>query len=144
MLQGNFKLCDFPVHSVCFLQNFFFRSEHKFPFVLNHCAEFKKYSPSTFRDIFDRNVNFPIISRVQERYLRMREPGAIARARATYYILSSIVACIGRDSVTVFCGPGCARQETISSLLKLVRCFFFFITTLFGIYCPKGLDTNGT
>ena len=32
---------------------------------------------------------------LQDRYLRMRKPGALARARATYSILSLIVACIG-------------------------------------------------
>ena len=87
MLQRNFKLYDFPVHSVCFLHNFFFRSEQKVPSVLYHCAKFKKISPSTFRDIFGRNLNFPKISRVQDCYLLMRGPGAHARIHATYFIL---------------------------------------------------------
>ena len=56
---------------------------------------------------------------VQDRYLRMREPGALARALAIYS--NSIVACISRDSVAVFSGLGRARQETISSHLKQVR-----------------------
>ena len=67
MIQRNFKLCDFPVHSVCFLQNFFFRPEQKFLPVLYHCANFYKFSPSTFRDIFDRNINFAKFSSVQDR-----------------------------------------------------------------------------
>ena len=29
MFQRNFKLSNFPILSVCFLQNFFFQSEHK-------------------------------------------------------------------------------------------------------------------
>ena len=42
MFQRNFKLYDFPLHSVCFIQNFF-RSEQKFPSILYHCAKFKKF-----------------------------------------------------------------------------------------------------
>ena len=47
----------------------------------------------------DRNLNFAKFSRVQDRHLHLREPGALARARA-------------------ISGPGRARQETISSNLK--------------------------
>ena len=57
------------------------------------------------------------ISRVQDRYLRMREPGALARA--TYSILSLNVVCSGRDSVALFSGTGRARQKTISSHLNI-------------------------
>ena len=100
MIQRNSKLCDFPVHSVCFLQNFFFRSEEKFLSVLYHCAKFYKFSPSTFRVIFDRNINFAKFSRVTRSLnLHLREPGVLARTRA-------------------ISGPGRARQETISSHLK--------------------------
>ena len=100
MLQRNFKLCDFPIHSVCFLQNFFFRSEQKFLSVLYHCAKFYKFSPSTFKDIFDRNINFAKFSRVTRSLnLHLREPGVLAQARA-------------------ISGPGRARQETISSHLN--------------------------
>ena len=67
MIQINFKLCDFPVHSVSFLQNFFFPSEQKFLSVLYHCAKFYKFSTTTFRDICDRNMNFAKFSRVQDR-----------------------------------------------------------------------------
>ena len=102
MLQRNFKLCDFHIHSVCFLQNFFFRSEQKYPFVLYHCAKFYKFSPSTFKDIFDRNNNFAKFSRVTRSLnLHLREPGVLAQARA-------------------ISGPGRARQETISSHLKSI------------------------
>ena len=120
MLQRNFKLYDFPVHSVCFLHNFFFRSEQnrKFRPFFTTVTNLKKFSPSTFRDIFDRNLNFPNILRVQDCYLRMRKPGARARVHATYFILSLIFACISRDSVALFSGPGRARQETVSSHLK--------------------------
>ena len=48
----------------------------------------------------------------------MCKPGVLAQARATYSILSSVVACIGCDSVAVFSGPGYAHQETISSYLN--------------------------
>ena len=84
MFQRNCKSCDFSFQSVCFLQIFFFRSEQKFPSVLYHCAKSYKFSLSTFRDIFDRNLNFPKISRLQDRYLRVRKPSALAQARATY------------------------------------------------------------
>ena len=118
MFQRNFKLCDFPVHSVFFLQNFFFRSKQKFLSGLYHCAKFYKFSPSTFRDIFNRNLTFAKFSGVQDRYLHLREPGAFARAR----------------EIT---GPGRARQETISSHLN---CLFFHFAlhisslSLFPIY----------
>ena len=69
MIQRNFKLCNFSIHSVCFLQNFFFRSEQKFLPVLYHCAKFYKFSPSTFRDIFDQNINFAKFSSVQDRWI---------------------------------------------------------------------------
>ena len=69
VIQRNSKLCDFPVHSVCFLQNFFFRSQQKLLSVLYHCAKFFKFSPSTFRDIFDRNINFAKFSRVKDRQI---------------------------------------------------------------------------
>ena len=102
MLQRNFKLCDFPVHSVCFLQNFFFRSEQKFLSVLYHCAKFYKFSPSTFKDIFDRNINFAKFLRVTRLLnLHLREPGVLAQA-------------------CVISGPGRARQETISSHLNKI------------------------
>ena len=100
MLQRNFKLCDFPVHSVCFLQNFFFRSEQKFLSILYHCAKFYKFSPSTFKDIFNRNINSAKFSRVTRSLnLHLHEPGVLAQARAIN-------------------GPGPAHQETISSHLK--------------------------
>ena len=113
MLQRNFKLCDFPVHSVCFLRNFFFRSEQKFLFVLYHCAKFYKFSLSTFKDIFDRNINFAKFSRVTRSLnLHLREPGVLAQACA-------------------ISGPGRARQETISSHLK---CQFFLTNNFFLLY----------
>ena len=126
MFQRNFKLIH--VNSVCFLHNFFFRSEQKFPSVLYHCGKFEQFSPSTFRDIFDRNLNFPKISRVQDRYLRMREPGALARA--AYSISSLNVVCSGRDSVALFSGTGRARQKTISSHLKQ---FFYVLKILLSV-----------
>ena len=90
----------YSVHSVCFLRNFFFRSEQKFLSVLYHCAKFYKFSPSTFKDIFDRNINFAKFLRVTRSLnLHLRELGVLAQARA-------------------ISGPGRARQETISSHLK--------------------------
>ena len=69
--------------------------------VLYHCAKFYKFSPSTFKDIFDRNINFAKFSRVTRSLnLHLREPGVLAQARA-------------------ISGPGRARQDTISSHLKL-------------------------
>ena len=68
--------------------------------VLYHCAKFYKFSPSTFKDIFDRNINFAKFSRVTRSLnLHLRKPGVLAQARA-------------------ISGPGRARQETISSHLK--------------------------
>ena len=102
MIQRNVKLCDLPIHSVCLLQNFFFRSEQKFQSVLYHCAKFYKFSPSTFRDIFDQNKKFcKIFEGTRSLNLHLREPGVLARARAR--AVSS---------------PDRARQETISSHLK--------------------------
>ena len=116
MLQRNFKLCDFPVHSVCFLQNFFFRSEQKFLSVLYHCAKFYKFLPSTFKDIFDRNINFAKFLRVTRSLnLYLREPGVLAQARAIN-------------------GPGRARHETISSHLNV---FFAWVW-------PNRCRWNGT
>ena len=101
MIQRNFKLCDFSVHSVCFLQKFFFRSEQKFLSVLYHCAKFYKFSPSTLRDVFDRNINFAkFLEGTRSLNLHLHGPGVLARARA-------------------ISGPGRARQETISSHLKM-------------------------
>ena len=131
MFQRNFKLSDFHVYSVCFLQNFFFRSEQKFPSVLYHFVKFQKFAPSVFRDIFDRNLNFPKISRVQERYLHMRKPGALVRT--TYSISSLKVVSISRDSVAVFSSTGHAHQKAISSHLKNLR--FMFPT---GIFLAEG------
>ena len=80
MIQRNFKLCDFPVHSVCFLQNFFFRSEEKLLSVLYHCAKFYKFSPSTFRDIFRSKYKFcKIFEGTRSLNLHLREPGELAR-----------------------------------------------------------------
>ena len=115
MLQRNFKLCDFPVHSVCFLQNFFFRSEQKFLSVLYHCAKFYKFSLSTFKDIFNRNINFAKFSKVTRLLnLHLREPDVLAQARA----ISS---------------PGRARQETISSHLKFKVHFQKLLTLVLNV-----------
>ena len=107
MIQRNFKLCNFPVHSVCFLQNFFFRSEQKFLSILYHYAKFYQFSPSTFRDIVRSKYKFcKIFEGTRSLDLHLREPGVLARARAVS-------------------GPGRARQETISSHLKtsFTQCF---------------------
>ena len=73
----------FPIHSVCFLQIFFFRSEQKFLPVLYHCAKFYKFSPSTFRDIFRSKYKFcKIFEYTRSLDLHLREPGVLARARA--------------------------------------------------------------
>ena len=130
MFQRNFKLGDFHVNSVCFLQNLFFRSEQKFPSVLYHCAKIQQFSPSTFIDIFDRNLNFPKISLVQDRYLRMPEPGALAHV--IYSISSLNVVCIGCDSVAVFSGTVRARQKLFEvtlitfSFSIYFKCIFIF------------------
>ena len=119
MFQRNLKLGDFHVHSVCFLQNFSFRSEQKFPSVLYRChIIFQKFSPSTFRDIFDQILNFLKILRVQDCYLCMHEPRGLARACVTYSILSLNVVCISHESVAVFSRTGHMRQKTISSHLN--------------------------
>ena len=112
-MQRNFKLCYFPFHSVCFLQNFFFRSEQKFLPVLYPCAKFYKFSPSTFRDIFDRNINFANFTRSLD--LHLREPGVLARARA-------------------ISGSGRARQETTSSHLKQTCRLYIYIYIYIYIY----------
>ena len=78
----------------------------KVPSVLYHCTKFYKFSPSPFRDIFNRNANFPEISRVQDRYLHMREPGA----------------CIGRDSVS-------GRAAQAARAKKLFRATLNFVST---------------
>ena len=100
MIQRNFNLCNFPVHSVCFLQNFFFRSEQKFLPVLYHCAKFYKFSPLNFLRYFRSKYKFcKIFACTRSLDLHLREPGVLARARP-------------------ISGPGRARQETISSHLK--------------------------
>ena len=118
MLQRNFKLCDFPIHSVYFLQNFFFRSEQKFLSVLYHCAKFYKFSPSTFKDIFDRNINFAKFSRVTRSLnLHLRGPGVLVQA-------------------CTVSGPGRAHQETISSHLKLLfHIVVHYIKKVQQFYC---------
>ena len=98
MIQRNFKLCDVPVHSVCFLQNFFFRSEQKFLPVLYHRAKFYNFTVN-FQRYFRSKYKFcKIFECTRSLDLHLREPGVLARARA--------ISC-----------PGHARQETISSHL---------------------------
>ena len=66
MFQRNFKLCDFPVHSVCFLQKFFLSIKTE--------SSARSLPLCEILKIF--TVNF-------ERYLHMREPGAHAQAPAS-------------------------------------------------------------
>ena len=77
MFRRNFKLCDFPVHSVCFLYSFFVRSEQKFSFVLYHWPNFENFHRQ-LSEIFFKNFE------------GTRSLFAHARARATYSILSWI------------------------------------------------------
>ena len=43
MFQRNFKLCDFPVHSVCFLTSVCFCSEQKFHPFFTIVPNFKNF-----------------------------------------------------------------------------------------------------
>ena len=52
------QIMQFSLSFCLLLTEFFFRSEQKFLSVLYHWAKSYKFSPSTFRDIFDRNINF--------------------------------------------------------------------------------------
>ena len=128
MFPKNFKLSDFHVNSVCFLQNFFFRSEQRFPSILYHCAKFQQFSPSTFRDIFDRNLNFPKISRVQDRYSRMHEPGALAHAT---YSLSSCVA----SAVIQW-------QCSVAQATRAKKLFWATLTGLWGAFLCHNINLS--
>ena len=99
MIQRNSKLCDFPVHSVCFLHKFFFRSEQKCLPVLYHCTKFYKFSPSNFRYFRSKYKFCKIFEGTRSLNLHLCEPSVLVRARA-------------------ISGPGRARQETISSHLN--------------------------
>ena len=100
MIQRSLKLCDFLVHSVCFLQNFFsirtkisVHSLALWQILHIFTVNFQRYFRSKYKfcKIFEgtRSLN-----------LHLHEPGVLARTRA-------------------ISGPGRARRETISSHLKI-------------------------
>ena len=94
MIQRNFKLCDFPIHSVCLLLFSFNQNRNFCPFFTtasNFTVNFQRYfwSKYKFYKIFEgtRSLN-----------LHLHEPGVLAQAIS---------------------GPGHTCQETISSHLNI-------------------------
>ena len=100
MIQRNFKLCNFPLHSVCFLQNFFLSIRTEISVrSLPLCQILQIFTINFQRYLRSKYKSCKIFEGTRLLNLHLRELGVLAQAHA-------------------ISGPGRTCQETVLSHLK--------------------------